>query len=154
MGGRHQYQEYFDANPGVYFRSTGWLERGENLEQLSLDETRRRTGAGYTLEDLVEKYGEDNGRYLWEQLTAYKSNYRQLTYIETGVEPDRSFEIRAREEASRRGWAFDIVRGNLHLLGRMIDGDWSGDAFLRVPVGSRTVACYDDSILGVEPIVP
>ncbi|MDX2152572.1 MAG: DUF1638 domain-containing protein [Bryobacteraceae bacterium] len=152
MGGRETYQKYFDAHPGVYFRSTGWLERGENLEQLSLDETRRRTGAGYTLEGLVAQYGEDNGRYLWEQLGAYKKAYRQLTYIETGVEPNRSFEIRAREEAARRGWTFDLVRGNLHLLGRLVDGDWDAETFLKVPVGYRTVARYDDSILDVEPL--
>lgn len=34
MGSRQRYQAYFDENPGVYFRSTGWLERGGNLEQV------------------------------------------------------------------------------------------------------------------------
>ena len=33
MGSRQRYQEYFDNTPGVYFRSTGWLERGEHLDQ-------------------------------------------------------------------------------------------------------------------------
>ena len=28
MGSRERYRKYFEDNPGVYFRSTGWLERG------------------------------------------------------------------------------------------------------------------------------
>ena len=36
MGSRQRYQSYFQQNPGVYFRSTGWLERGEDLDQKSV----------------------------------------------------------------------------------------------------------------------
>ena len=31
MGSRERYQNYFEQNPGTYFRSTGWLERGRGL---------------------------------------------------------------------------------------------------------------------------
>src|ERR1019366_7196536 len=53
MGGRHRYRSYFENHPGTFFRSTGWLERGQELDQAAL---------------LIARYGEDNGRYLVEQL--------------------------------------------------------------------------------------
>lgn len=152
MGSRERYQEYFDANPGVYFRSPGWLERGENLEQLSMEETKKRSAAGHSLDALIAKYGEDNGRYLWEQFTAYSHTYRQITYIETGVERDGRFTERARAEAGERGWAFDHVRGDLTLMDRFLSGDWSEHDFLKVPVGFRVAPTYDERILAVERI--
>lgn len=71
MGGVELYMRYINDHSGVYFRSPGWLERGANLDQLSLEQSRRQAGIGYTREELIEKYGEDNGNYLWEQFTKY-----------------------------------------------------------------------------------
>ena len=148
MGSRQKYQEYFDANPGVYYRSTGWLERGGNLEQVFRD----RTGVGHSLQELVTQYGEDNGTYLDEQLTAYKRTYRQITFIETGLEPDGSFEQNAREEAAQKTWKFEKVSGNLSLFQKLVSGNWPDDDFLIVKPGWRVTPRYDERILGVEEI--
>ncbi len=151
MGSRERYQEYFQNNPGVYFRSTGWLERGEDLHQETLSQVRTRTGAGHTLEELIERYGEDNGRYLFDQLNSYRQTYRQLTYISTGLEPDDSFAARARDEAAQRGWAFECIPGDLGIFERLLAGNWDENEFLVVPPGWRVNATYDSGILGKEP---
>lgn len=140
MGGRDRYQSYFENNPGVYFRSTGWLERGEDLEQTAM----------YTLEALIARYGEDNGRYLFDEFNGYQRNYRQLAYIATGLEPDGSFEQQARDEAARRGWQFETIRGDLSLFERLVAGSWGEADFLLVPPGWRVKPTYDDSIIGKE----
>ena len=152
MGSRERYQAYFESNPGVYFRSTGWLERGENMEQESMRVVRNRTGAGHTLADLVARYGEENGLYLFDQLNAYQHTYRGLTYISTGLEPDGSFERRAREEAVQRGWSFDRVAGDLHLFERLVSGEWDEKDFLVVPPGWRVTATYDGNVIDKEPV--
>ena len=142
MGGRDRYRTYFENNPGVFFRSTGWLERGQDLEQATL----------YTLEALMARYGEDNGRYLFEEFNGYQRNYRKLAYISTGLEPDGSFERQAREEAARRGWRFETVRGDLCLFERLVAGDWDEADFLVVPPGWRVKATYDGGIIDKEPV--
>jgi hypothetical protein len=147
MGSRHRYQQYFDANPGVFFRSTGWLERGAGLIPLA----RAQTGLDTKLEELIAKYGEENGRYLYEELNRYQQHYRQLTYIRMGLEPDGSFEDQARQEAERRGWAYDRIEGDMSLFQRFVNGDWSGGDFLTVPPGHHVVVRYDEDIIGVEP---
>ena len=135
MGGRDRYRDYFENNPGVYFRSTGWLERAEDLDQAAL---------------LIARYGEDNGRYLLEQFNGYQRNYRQLAYIATGLEPDGGFERQAREEAARRGWQFETIRGDLRLFERLVAGDWDENDFLVVPPGWRVKPTYGESVIDKE----
>jgi len=141
MGCRDRYREYFEGNPGVYFRSTGWLERGEDIQQ-----------PGYTLEELTARYGEDSGRYLYDQLNGYRGAYRQLTYIRTGLEPDQRFEQQARAEAEGRGWRFDLVEGDLRLFEQLVRGEWDDRDFLVVPPGWRVRASYNEGILDKEPV--
>src|ERR1022692_2802610 len=82
MGSRERYRQYFEENPGTYYRSTGWLERGQGLQQLTHD----TIGFDEPLEAMIRKYGEDNGRYLYGELTRYRAQYSKLTFIETGLE--------------------------------------------------------------------
>src|ERR1017187_10868052 len=100
MGSRERYQQYFEENPGTYYRSTGWLERGQGLQQL----THNTMGFDAPLEGLVRKYGEDNGRYLYEELTRYRSQYSKLTFIETGLEAGGEFIAEAAAGARENGW--------------------------------------------------
>ncbi len=138
MGGRDRYRSYFENHPGVFFRSTGWLERGEDLDQAAL---------------LIARYGEDNGRYLFEQFNGYQRNYRQLAYIATGLEPDGSFERQAREEAARHGWQFETIRGDLRLFERLVAGDWDENDFLVMPPGWRVKPTYDGDIIEKERLL-
>ncbi len=150
LGNRHRYLEYFENHPGVYFRSTGWIERGGSLEQARNPEILKKVGISYNIQELIEQYGEDNGRYLYEEFTRSQQHYRQLTYIETGLEPDGRFEESARQEAERRGWHFEIVQGDLRLFDRLVAGDWDGSDFLVVPPGYRVKASYDADIIKAE----
>ncbi len=137
FGGRKRYEEYFHTHPGVYFKTSGWVERGGNVElQLSL-----------SLEDLIARHGEDDARYIFAEITRH---YRQFSYIEMGVEPDDRFERSARQEAAERGWLFEKVQGDMGLLQRLVDGPWNEKEFLVVPPGSHVVASHDGGIVRAE----
>lgn len=146
MGSRQRYAEFFEANPGTYFRSTGWLERGKSLHQLTMGSST----IGTSLDELIEKYGEENGQYLFEEFTRYQQHYRQLTYIESGLEPDDRFAEEAGREAAGRGWEFTRVRGNLNLFHKLVKGDWPEREFLVVPPGWRIAASYDEQVIRAE----
>ncbi len=140
LGSKERYLEYFNSHPGVYFKTTGWIERGSELTMLD-----RQISFGY--DELVAKYGEDDAKYLYEELTKH---YRQFTFIEMGVEPNDSFERRTREEAARRGWQFEKVQGDMSLIRRLVDGRWDEREFLVVPPGFRVVVRHDDNIIAAE----
>jgi len=146
LGSKERYLEYFENTPGVYFKTSGWIERGETAGRLS-QLTFGKSGAGFSFENLVEKYGEENAQYLWETLAP---NYRQFTYIEMGVEPDDRFERHTRDRAAERGWIFEKLQGDMRLIEKLVAGDWDESEFLIVPPGRRIVAHYDERIVGAE----
>ena len=147
MGSRERYQVYFERNPGTYYRSTGWLERGKGLEQL----THNTMGLDEPLEALIRKYGEDNGRYLYEEMTRYRSQYSKLTFIETGLEAGGKFLAEAAAEAREKGWVFERLTGDLAWLGRMVEGQWAEAEFLVAEPGQRIAPSYDARVVKVHP---
>jgi hypothetical protein len=153
FGSKERYLDYFNSHPGVYFKTTGWIERGEDAGELKQLSIQHQMGMDQSFEELVEKYGEDNAKYLYEELCTYARHYTQLTFIEMGVEPDSSYEQHTRELAAQRGWKFEKVAGDISLLQRLVDGEWNGDQFLVVPPGWRVVAKYDEGIFTAEEVV-
>ena len=146
MGSHARYQAYFEDNPGTFYRSTGWLERGQGLQQL----TQHTTGFDESLEALIGKYGEDNGRYLYEEMTRYRAQYRKLTFIETGLEAGGKFIAEAAAEAKEKGWSFERMLGDLAWLGRMVEGEWTEAEFVVAEPGQRIAASYDNRVMKVR----
>jgi hypothetical protein len=148
FGSRERYLDYFWKNPGVYFKTSGWIERGEPEGELRQASIGHLHGMDKSFEEMVAEYGEDNALYLYETLVESQVKaYRQFTFIEMGVEPDDRFERATREQARDRGWAFEKVRGSLTLLERLVNGDWDAKDFLVVEPGRRIVARYDEGVV-------
>lgn len=152
FGSKERYLDYFNTHPGVYFKTSGWIERGSvsgELKQLSIG---HKTGMDRTYEELVATYGEDNAEFLFETLCREQApHYQKMTYIEMGIEPDDRFEREARRAADEKKWAFEKVRGDMSLIEKLVNGAWDDAAFLVVPPGHRIVAHYDDKIISAEP---
>jgi hypothetical protein len=147
LGSKERYLETFEQQPGTYFKSTGWIEHqaaGDELKQLSIAHRNSMTAS---FEELVAKYGEDNARYLWDELVNHTHHYSRMAFIEMGVEPDGRFEQQTREAATQRGWEFQKMRGHLGLLQRLVDGEWNESEFLIVPPGQAIAARYDEQIV-------
>jgi hypothetical protein len=151
LGSRSRYAEFFTENPGTYFYTSGWLERGEasgELRQLSIQ---HQTGMDADYEELVKKYGEDNARFLYDQLCDYTKHYRQITFIDMGIGPQEQFKTMAEQKAADRGWTFTCARGDMRLLQNLVLGEWNGEEFLVVPPGQRIAVSHDDRIVTTEP---
>jgi hypothetical protein len=149
LGSKERYLDYFRTHPGVYFKTSGWIERGEGLSQYGEDLIQHQVGMTQTYDELVAKYGEDNARFLYEKLGDMTRNYSGLTFVEMGIEPDDRFERQAREEAAQRGWNFEKLSGDMALIQQLVDGPWDDDRFLVVPPGGRVAASFDEKIIKV-----
>jgi hypothetical protein len=138
-----------DANKRCFYRSTGWIERAAESDSCAFNSI--VGDVGRSLDQFVERYGEDNGRYLYEEFSRHQHNYDQLVYIRTGVEPDASFASAAQREAHEKGWRFSAIDGSMRLFTSLLAGEWSQDDFAIAPPGSTFAASYDDRIMRVIP---
>jgi hypothetical protein len=147
LGSKERYLEYFYSHPGVYFHTSGWLERGDGLAQFGHETIEHQAGMTQSYEELAARYGEDNARFLYEQLCDLTRNYSGVAYIEMGIEPDKRFEQRSQEEAQRRGWKFEKLAGDMAVIQGLLDGPWDDDRYLVVPPGSRIAASFDEKVI-------
>ncbi len=147
LGSKERYRQEFDACPGTYYRTVGWLER----DFAAVDGRRAdRMGTNFSKEELVAKYGEEMAEYILSQTTGWVRNYTRLAYIDTGVAEFPEYQVQAEEEATGRGWRFEKLAGDLSLLRKLTEGQWDDEAFLVIQPGKSLAASYDDNILKVE----
>jgi len=151
LGSKNRYREYFDGNPGTFFKSSGWIERDVNpgdtegnvISQLGIDKS---------YEDYVELYGEENADFIAEMLGSWTVNYQKLTYIDTGtgnVELDKKI---SREVAESNNWIYEEVEGDTRLISQLLNGEWEPEDFLVVPPDSKIMPSNDDSIVSCAQI--
>ncbi len=152
LGSKERYLDYFQHHPGVYFKTTGWIERGTATGELSQLSIQHQSGMDSTYEELVAKYGEDNAKFLYEELCQHTRNYGQFTFIAMGVEPNDSYEKQTQQAAADRGWKFEKVKGDISMIERLINGPpWDDKEFLVVPPGHKVVAKCNAGIIAAEP---
>jgi len=149
FGSRERYMKYFETNPRVYYKTSGWLERTGSMSgsQLAFAAPEQKIP---TWEELVAKFGEEDAAYIRDTLTTHLRHYDQITYIDMGVEPLDMFEARAKAEAAQLGWKYERIKGDLGLLQRLVDGPWDDADFVNVPAGRRIAPLYDGSIMGLS----
>jgi hypothetical protein len=163
FGSRRAYREYFDAHPGTYYATTGWLERNFSLtmgEQGELDEYARpaygkqgvmgKLGLTDTYEQMVEKYGQENADFMKSLLGDWMSNYNKFLYLRMGVCDEERFIEATRRDAAERGWEFEERPGDLSLLARLFEGPWDED-FVVVPPAGQIAARNDEGVLESQP---
>lgn len=152
FGSHERYKTYFDAHPDSFYLTTGWLERDELNEELKPLAIGHQMGMDLSWEELVERYGEENARFLYDQLCNTTKNYQRFTFIAMGLAGEEAFEAHGRREAEARGWAFEKVEGRMDMVHRLLSGTWDDREFLVVPPFHQIKASYDDGILRAEPL--
>ena len=150
LGSRTRYQAESADHPGTYWYVQDYVEREDGSGGALL-------GVGATsdaelqaqYEAFVAKYGRDNADYLMEALGSWLRHYDRAVFIDMGVGDASSIEARARHEAEERGWRFERMAGELDLVRRLLDGDWSDDYLILQP-GQRLGMSYDRDVVRAE----
>ncbi|HLE16042.1 MAG TPA: DUF1638 domain-containing protein [Anaerolineales bacterium] len=149
LGSRQRYNEQFEGFPGTYWYTQDYVERyAGSGASLSLGSGTQAELQG-VYEEYVSKYGQDNADYLMEVMGAWQKHYRRAVYIELGLGDGSATEAQAKDEAARRGWAFERLAGDLVLIRRLLIGDWQED-YLVLPPGHRVVMSYDEAVIACK----
>ncbi len=126
LGSHARYKREFDAEPGTYWFSPGWIEQSSfpSGSQCALMESR-----------FAELYGEDNGQYLVELERESLVSYSRAALI-VWPELDRQrYRDRAKAIADDFNWKFEVIEGDSGLLGRVLGGEWDEEETALCPPG-------------------
>ncbi len=150
LGSCERYAQEFRANPGTYWYTADYIERGADgtNDLVALGAGTDDVHMDKVYQEYVEKYGQDNADYLMEVMGAWKQHYNRAAYIDTQemALPDYTSEVQ--EQAARRGWNFERLMGSLVILRELIEGRWDEARFLIVPPGRSITPTYDARIIG------
>ncbi|MHB9036529.1 MAG: DUF1638 domain-containing protein [Armatimonadota bacterium] len=150
LGSRARYDEEFAAHPGTYYYSPGWIERKEgDMQQGFIDDAQAR-GYEEKFKEYVEKYGEDNAKFLIEQEQQWYAHYTRAAFINMGVGDIEAYRKFTQELAQDRGWSFFEIDGDLSLIERLADGCWHSDEFLKVEPGQIVAESFDKLVLKAD----
>lgn len=150
FGNRERFDAYFSESPGTYYKTAGWIERDSvNLEEGEPDD-QSPFGALRTFEDYVEKYGEENARYLMEVMGGLH-NYHRMTYIHMADLAPLPYDKETEALAGKSGLEYDRQDGKLDWLRRLVDGPWEENEFLIVPPGHCITPSHDEAVVKAEP---
>ncbi len=133
FGSQEAYKAYFSKHPGSYYRTTGWMERDDYGE----DSVMTQLGLDKSYNDYVEKYGEENAKFIMESMGGWSEKYEQISYIDMGLPIDADYIELAKEEAREKNLGFSQVKGDMRLFEMLLAGDWDQSEFLVVPPGEQ-----------------
>jgi hypothetical protein len=152
LGSKQRFQEYFGENPSTPFGSVGYLERGQYFVRTDLDDNCIRYGDPYAA--LVEQYGEDNARYIWDSMhpPGLEAAHNKVVFIDVPETAQPGAEERFREQAENEGKDCLRVDGSLNLIRNLIHGEWDPRDFLTLEAGQETAGVYDtEEIIRAKP---
>jgi hypothetical protein len=143
LGSKQRFQEHFGDNPSRPFGSVGYLERGSYFVRSDLGDGQIYYGDQFAA--LVEQYGEDNARYIWESMhpAELEAENNKVAFIGIPETAQLGAAARFRDKVVAEGKEYLYVEGSLTLIRRLLNGEWDAEDFLIVEPGRRTAAVYD-----------
>lgn len=149
LGHTCHYLAQLAAHPGSYFQSPGWVEHLPASRSSFAEAIPMGDGVVLTRAELIERFGEDDARYLLEQYAGAQGQ-RELIYIASPVPETEKWEREAQTMAQRHGWQFARLPGDLGWLRELLDGDWREERFLTLAPGERSIPLHDGRLIGAE----
>ncbi len=154
FGSRSAFGSYFNAHPGTYFSTSGWMEREIDPDQWCQPAYGKagvmaKLGLADTHEQLVAKYGKENAEFIRETLGDWHSNYSRLCYIQMNTCNETNMIQAARQQACDNNWEFELREGDWSLLRKLFYCQWDDD-FVVVRPGEKLIARNDEMVLDVE----
>lgn len=151
LGSTQRFQEHFGDNPSRPFSSIGYLERGEYFVRTDQGDGQIHYGDRYAA--LVEQYGEDNARYIWESMhCSGAEDGEEVTFIEIAETAALGAKRQFEEKAAEEGKTCRYVDGSLQMIRNLIHGNWDSSEFLIAEPGEQIAGVYDwDEVVRAKP---
>jgi len=157
LGSKERYAQCFSERPGTYYFSSGWLEyarrRGDKGTMWGGASVPANANLSFkaAYDVWVHKYGEEQAKYLLEEMSRWTDHYSHGALIDFDFLKDLNLEQQVQQICSDKGWQYEKLPGDLRLFQKLLEGDWPDQDFLIVPPGQKVIATFDDKVIGVTP---
>ncbi|MCL2882918.1 MAG: DUF1638 domain-containing protein [Coriobacteriia bacterium] len=145
MGSVDSYLKRFKGHLSAGWSCHGYIERDDAL--CAATDMYEANGFNQTFEELVEAYGEDDARYVWDIMHPIDINEPHI-YIKVDPFEDMGFyerfQVKAEEDEKKRDYhkGTDVPQGSSRLLKKLMDGDWDEEFGVFLP-GQAIEPSYD-----------
>lgn len=149
LGSRAAYRQQFAKEPGTFYITAGWYE--SKVRPLGREHERHYVRPEDIEKDprfapLAEKFGPERAAYIIHFHDSWKRNYTRAAYIDTGHPHPEKYQEYARQMAEDLGWRYETVPGDLHLLRKLVSGEWNEEEFFILQPGQRSAASGEESV--------
>lgn len=139
MGSKEKYKVTFENNPGTYWFSSGWIERGWQPSDLKYNAL---------LKDYTERYGEDNAEFLMEMEQNWMKEYKNAGFIYWDCLQNNEYYRNFTKASSEFfNWNFIEIEGSSSLLKNIINGEFYENEVLIVPPDAAVSTSFDEDII-------
>jgi len=143
LGSKETFRQHFEADPSTPFGSAGYVERGSYFMRTADGGSQVYYGDEYA--EYVRRYGEDDARYVWEQMhppSAPAGDHRAV-FIDLPQTSHLGCAEVFRRKAEAEGKQYVRLEGSIRLIANLIMGRWDEADFLIVEPGQQTAGVYD-----------
>jgi len=151
LGSRARFSEHFGDALSTPFSSIGYLERGDYFLRTSDDGT---TGVqtGDAFNDLVEKYGEEDARYIWKEMHPDHGDDKAV-FIDLPETSHLGYAEKFEAKAAAAGKKAVQLPGDIRLIANLLNGEWDPKEYLIVPPAAAIDGVYDwDEVIRVKKL--
>ena len=154
LGDVDLYKKKMEETPGTYWYTRDFIERanpGDSFIPLGASTPKV---FGCTLDELIQKYGEENATYLSQIAGEWQNNYQRAIWVEPNIDHLTEQEKQAEREAKNRNWQFEKIKENAVFISSLLDGEWltrDDGRFFVVPPHQSVALSYDDNMYKLIP---
>lgn len=143
LGSRHKFKEIFENRPSTPFTSVGYMERGTTLMHETSDFA-AQSGLKQSLQEYIDIYGEENGKYLWDTLhQSTEDQNKDIVYIVIPELEHLGFAEKVMLWANKNNKKFIKESGSISIIKKLLSGDWNDGEFLTIKPGEKIDPVYD-----------
>jgi Protein of unknown function (DUF1638) len=143
LGSRAKFVEHFGAAPSTPFSSCGYLERGEYFLRTQEDGTTAVETGDNGYKSLVEQYGEEDAKFIWEQMHPQHDANKRAVFIDLPQTQPLGHASRFQLKVLEAGKEYVHLDGDIRLIQNLINGSWAAEEYLTVAPGEIIEGVYD-----------
>lgn len=121
LGSPASYKEAFEARPGTYYLTPGWVAE-------------KRDPLGIVEDDYTHRVGRETAFWVMEEELKH---YSHIALINTGVTDPGPLRERATKNAEIFKKKYDEIRGNMDYFKKIIQGPYTAEDFLFIKASSE-----------------